>query len=332
MKVLALDIGGANLKAAHSAGGAWSVPFALWKTPQKLAERLRELAAQTPPFAVLLITTTAELCDCFATKREGVIHVLDAAETLAGGREVRVWTTEGRFVDLAAARRHPLLCAAANWQALASFVASLHSQGTSLLIDTGSTTTDIIPMRDGKEIAAGRTDTDRLCTGELVYLGAARTPLMAIAPTVIFHGLPHHVIAEYFATTADAFVLLGKIPEQPDCTDTADSRPLTRSCAAARVLRMIGADLETYTESDALELAGAFAQITIERLAGAIRQVVQDIPPDRINLSGSGAFIARAAAEIALPHVPIIELSDRIGPEASTAACAYALLQLFAKT
>ena len=35
--VLGLDIGGANLKAAHTNGAARSRPFALWKNPGGLA-------------------------------------------------------------------------------------------------------------------------------------------------------------------------------------------------------------------------------------------------------------------------------------------------------
>src|SRR5581483_10934353 len=43
--VLGLDIGGANLKAAHSTGQAASVPFALWRDPERLADQLHLLIA-----------------------------------------------------------------------------------------------------------------------------------------------------------------------------------------------------------------------------------------------------------------------------------------------
>ena len=38
--VLALDVGGANLKAAHASGAIRSKPFALWKEPHGLAAAL----------------------------------------------------------------------------------------------------------------------------------------------------------------------------------------------------------------------------------------------------------------------------------------------------
>lgn len=323
MNALALDIGGANLKSAHSAGRAWSVPFALWKEPKNLAERLRELANAAPPFDVLLVTMTGELCDCFATKREGVEHILGAVMALATGKSVQVWTTTSGFVGYEQARAQPLTCAAANWHALATFVARLHPHGTSLLIDTGSTTTDIIPLRDCHVMATGKTDTDRLRTGELVYIGAKRTPLMALGPTVLFRGQTYRVMAEYFATTADVFVLTGDVPEEPACHDTADSRRLDRRSAAARVLRMIGADLNMLDEAAAVELAHGFAAVVRQRIAEAVQQVAAGA--QRVILSGSGAFLSAQA----LPDAKTINLSAQIGPAASNAACAYALLQLF---
>ena len=77
---LALDIGGANLKAAHASGAIRSVPFEVWRRPQDLARALADLVAGFPQFDRVAVTMTAELCDCFATKAEGVRAVLEAVE------------------------------------------------------------------------------------------------------------------------------------------------------------------------------------------------------------------------------------------------------------
>jgi len=76
---IGLDIGGANLKAATSAGGALSRPFALWKHPDRLADELAVIAAELRPTGPVAVTMTGELCDCFRTKRDGVRHILAAA-------------------------------------------------------------------------------------------------------------------------------------------------------------------------------------------------------------------------------------------------------------
>ena len=177
--VLGLDIGGANLKAAHANGAARSRPFELWKNPGGLADALRGLIAEMPSSDLLAVTMTGELCDCFESKRQGVNAILDALEAAAAGKPVRVWHTDGRFLHITEVRRNPLMAAAANWLALATFAGRYAPKGPALLIDVGSTTTDIVPLQDGRPTPQGRTDPERMRSGELVYTGVRRTPLCA---------------------------------------------------------------------------------------------------------------------------------------------------------
>ena len=72
----------------------------------------------------------------------------------------------------------------------------------------------------------GRTDMERLLSGELVYNGARRTPLCAIAPTAPLRGGECPLAAELFATSRDLYLLTGDTPESADDRDTADGRPI----------------------------------------------------------------------------------------------------------
>ncbi len=331
MKTLALDIGGANLKAAHSNGPIRSRAFALWKAPQDLTEQLQSLAKELPAFDRVALTMTAELCDCFATKRQGVEHILASVSAAFDGKGVGVWSTEGRFLHPEEAQQRHLRVAAANWHALATWQATRYPQGTSLLIDTGSTTTDLALLRDSRPQVAGWTDIQRLASGELVYVGVRRTPLMALGPVLEFNGYSYNIMAEYFATTADVFVVTGDLPEATDATDatdTPDGRPLTREFSAARILRMIGADEEMISPQDAAALANAFAAQAVGRIAQAVTRVVGSEPVDRVIVSGSGAFLASAAARQSLGTIDIHPLATDLGTEGSAAACAVALLHL----
>ncbi len=328
MPILAFDIGGANIKAAHSDGTALVRSFELWRAPQRLGEELEAVERSMPPFERMAVTMTAELCDCFATKRDGVSHVLEAAAGLAGGRPVHVWLTEGRFATPQEAAQRPLACAASNWHALGSFVAGAWAPQVAMLIDVGSTTTDLMRLSGGKLCAAGLTDTQRLATGELLYLGVQRTPLMALGPTIEWSKGRHALMAERFATTQDLYVLTGQSAPRADCRETCDGRPLTRQAAAARVLRMIGADLEMFSEDDAVQLAEALAAEVRSRLAKAIEHIAAGRRIERVVVSGSGSFIAEEAVRLEVPSVKIDRLSDRIGERASTAACAHALVRL----
>ena len=108
---------------------------------------------------------------------------------------------------------------------LATYAGRLAPVGSAILIDIGSTTTDIVGLVDGVPVPTGRTDRTRLECGELVYCGVRRTPLCAL------FGLEK--AAEFFATTEDVYLTLGDLPEEPHRTDTADGRPVTPGACAS---------------------------------------------------------------------------------------------------
>jgi hypothetical protein len=322
MSTVGLDIGGANLKAALSGGAARSVPFALWKSPHELTGRLAHLLAELPHERVA-VTMTGELCDCFATKREGVQAILDSVTAAASGAEVKVWSTAGGFVSVAQARAEPWSVASANWHALATFAGRFVPEGAALLIDIGSTTTDIIPLWNGRPTPRGFTDPQRLESGELVYTGVRRTPLCAI--------LGMDAAAEWFATTLDAYLLLGMIDEKPDNRDTADGRPATKACAHARLARMRCSDSERFTFEMAVELAGRVQSLQVNHLTARLRRVAATSPetPAKVILAGEGEFLAQAVTHTSgLPIPLVLSLHDQIGELGSSAACAYAVAQL----
>jgi probable H4MPT-linked C1 transfer pathway protein len=322
--VLGLDVGGANLKAAHVRGGARLGPFALWKDPSGLAGALRGLLHGWPPFDVVAVTMTGELCDCFENKRQGVRAIVDAVESAAGRVPVRLWCTDGAFVDAAAVRAEPLRAAAANWLALATWAGRHAPSGPALLLDVGSTTTDVVPLVDGRPVPLGRTDPERLRWQELVYVGARRTPVCAVAGGV--------VAAELFATMLDVFLVLYEAAEDAADTDTADGRPATRAAAHARLARMLCADLETSTAEERLALAEWARDSVVNRLEAAVETVAGRLPavPQTFVLAGSGEFLARRVLRQWRGYAPsrLLSVAELLGPEVSQAACAHAVAVL----
>src|SRR5687768_15395702 len=97
--LLALDIGGANLKAANGCGHASMQAFPLWREPQGLAEALVQLIRAAPPADRIVATMTGELADCFRTKAEGVTAIVRAIEQAADGRQVEIYLTDGSLVS-----------------------------------------------------------------------------------------------------------------------------------------------------------------------------------------------------------------------------------------
>lgn len=330
MNWLALDIGGANLKAAHASGGVRSLPFALWKEPENLANALRSLVKTLPRFDRLAVTMTGELCDCFATKSDGVASILSSVRAAFPDYRVDVWGTDERFHSASFAVENVMLVAASNWMALATKAAKLTRHG--MLIDIGSTTSDLIPIRDFRPVPAGRTDTDRLRTGELVYAGGRRTPICALATSLRFRGASINLAAELFATTWDVYLTLGDLNESPHDVSTADGRPATREFARDRLARMIGADRDGFSQDDAIHFAAEADSVLVNRLVENARTVAGRSlgeAPGSVVVSGSGEFLARRVAEqVVAAEGEIISLSHRWGKAESDAACAYALMLL----
>lgn len=332
MSVLALDIGGANLKASDGAAHSLSRPFPLWRDPDGLARELTSIVADFNAVDRIAVTMTGELADCFETKADGVDRILTAVEAAAAGIPVAVWQTGGEFVGPQDARELTPLVAAANWHALATWTARMSPAGAALLIDMGSTTTDLIPLVDGLPDPVGRTDLERLLSGELLYLGVRRTPLCAVAAEVPFRAGVCPLAAELFASTLDVWLLTGDIPEAPADCSTANGRPATRPAAHDRLARMLCCDRKEVSLPEAEELAEWLAGRIQSRLADGIERIARALPQlcSAVVTTGEGeSLVRRALANTSsLRDVPRLSLQEFLGPEHSTAACAYALARL----
>lgn len=328
MLTIGLDIGGANLKAASSAGQSLSQNFDLWRAPERLGTMLESLLCRFPAPGALAVTMTGELADCFQTKSEGVHSILAAVERVAGPATVLVWQTGGCFVSPEQARREPVLVAAANWHALATWAGRLAGDGAALLMDVGSTTTDLIPIWNGVPVPHGRTDTERLLHGELVYTGVRRTPLCAVAPTTVYREQACPLAAELFATTLDVYLTLGATDEDVSDCNTANGRPATRAAARDRLARMICCDRTEFTDDDALLMARHFAAAQQRVLAGALGAVLAGLPEAcrTVFISGSGGFLAEQVlrADNRTCNSRFERLAARFSPGLAEAACAYA--------
>src|SRR6202140_2354322 len=151
--ILGWDVGGTNLKAARITQSHQLEPevlqqaFPLWRESRRLPAVLVEAADRLGGARTMAITMTAELADCFATKREGVAFVLDAFRTAFPDLEPLVYGVDGRFRSVEAGGQQPHEVAAANWMASATLVARIFPDA--LFLDVGSTTTDVIPVVGG---------------------------------------------------------------------------------------------------------------------------------------------------------------------------------------
>ncbi|MBN8915746.1 MAG: S-layer protein [Rhizobiales bacterium] len=267
------DVGGAHLKRAVLGpdGALVSIhlaPCALWQG----LDRLREAMATMPPVSGRsVVTMTGELVDLWPDRATGVIDIATELGVILGP-DTRIYAGRAGFVSLSEAHLNTADIASANWHATAAALAAISGDG--ILADIGSTTTDLITFAGSQLCFRGYSDAARLETGELVYSGAARTPVMALTQALPFRGRLVPLMAEYFATTADVHRLTGELPEGADLHPAADGGDKTCDASARRLLRMVGRDLGPSTMEEAKALAAAAAEVQMHRLHMALAQVL----------------------------------------------------------
>jgi probable H4MPT-linked C1 transfer pathway protein len=326
--ILGWDIGGVNTKVARLRPGAEgfvlrtvSLPYEVQREPGALAPMLLAAAreAGSEPGDIHAVTMTAELSQAFRTKREGVGFVLDALQAAFPGSLGYVYTVDGRFVGPEAARAWPLSVGASNWAATANWVA--RTIPTCVLIDIGTTSTDLIPVIDGRVAAVGRTDPERLLSGELVYSGALRTPAEAIARQVPLWGGQAGVSADGFALIGDAHLWRGNLSSDDYTCRAPDGRPATRVFAGERLARMVCADRDMLDDSAIDGIATALADAQLRTLVQALERLRARWPAIAVAVvTGLGDFIAADAARAA--GLATVSLAEQLGPASRTAPAA----------
>jgi len=296
------DVGGAHLKAARLAPDGRVVrvaqaPCALWRGVERLDDACHLVSAELGAApARHIVTMTGELADCFTDRTHGVAAIVRRMGELLG-QMFAVYAGEAgivaadRFADCAGR------IASANWHATASLAAAHFGDG--LLLDIGSTTTDIAPFSGGRVCARAHTDAARMQAGELLYTGVVRTPVMALADCFDINGAPHPVVAERFAATADVYRLSGWLPERADQHPACDKRDKTPAGSARRLARMFGCDYDGDT-ARWRRAALAVAAVQQRKIAEAVRLLAAREALDArapVVGAGVGAFLARRVAD-----------------------------------
>ncbi len=337
--IIGWDVGGAHLKAAlvrdGSVVGVIQVPCELWRGIDRLETALDAATATLGSAARHAVTTTGELVDCFPNRIEGVDRIVTAMARRLGGQRLAFYAGPRGFVTAEREITFAEDIASANWHAAAALVASRIADA--LLVDFGSTTTDIVPILAGSVVARGFNDHDRLVAGELVYMGLTRTPVAAVSDRVPFRGRWSTMMNEYFATMADVWRALDILPPDLDQHATADNRPKDRAASMARLARMVGLDAGGGDERDWLVLAAWLAEQQMRRIEDGIHLVQSafNLPPAApVVAAGAGRFIVERIAarqnRRCIDFATLIGGTGEQGHWASTCAPAVAVALLLA--
>jgi len=318
--VIGWDIGGANVKAVSLSadGGVLQVlqlPCPLWRSLEQLQKVITETLAtfKVMPNDVLhVITMTGELVDLFPNRHNGVLEIANTVNRLLSSNvtNIQFYAAHKGFVDFKQVSALTMHIASANWHASASALAQ--NAPDALLIDIGSTTTDIIPIQSGKVHTTSVSDAERMQTDHLVYTGVMRTPVMALGNKLLFNCVETNVAAEYFATMADVYRLTGELSQDADMADTADGQGKSVLESARRLARMVGHDVEDKSLQEWVDLAIICRNTQITQIKLATLKQLKHLKPNVPMIgAGAGAFLVKSLAEeLGHTYLPISQVLE----------------------
>jgi (4-(4-[2-(gamma-L-glutamylamino)ethyl]phenoxymethyl)furan-2-yl)methanamine synthase len=312
------DIGGAHLKVVglgRDGSFLWAVQAAtpLWQGLDPLQAAIRRCARWAEPDAMHGLTLTGEAADCFVDRPAGVLALLGLwqGEFPAARAWLQTGTEdpqplEGLAPDVVAAS------GALNFLATGHLCARMGLSG--VLADMGSSTTDLLVVWPDGVRPTALDDAGRLASGELVYQGMTRTPLLALGPRAPFEGRWSTLMNEHFATMADVHRLTGWLDETTDLHPAADGAEKTPRGSARRLGRMIGVDLDRTSIEAVQQLARWFALRQQREVSDALSLLASRHPAvltQGIIATGIGARVLAAVARTL--GVPCRRLAESLG-------------------
>lgn len=273
------DVGGAHLKVALCENGrtiaVQQIACPLWQGIDRLDAALSVAQPLMTRASRHALTMTGELCELFTDRKAGVTAIVERLAPMLGP-ELHVWMGPRGFGSPQEAIIDPIAAASTNFLASAELIG--RRLGEALMVDMGSTTTDIIPVVGGHAAPRGLTDGDRLTTGELVYSGLTRTDITAVAHKAPLHGHTYRLAAGNFATMADVRRVLGELQEEVDQHDTADGRGKSLEESLERFARCFGRDRLDASMHDWRAAAHAIADRQMTDIADAVGEVLAATP------------------------------------------------------
>lgn len=331
-RIVGWDIGGAHIKLAYCNANQLlvdQISCPLWKGIDELTTMLPTLSAHLPAHIdTHHITMTGELVDCFDDRQQGVRAIITALQNHLTGT-IKVFSLHG-LISPQQAYDQPHDVASMNWLASVKALAKKYKNAT--FIDMGSTTTDILQIRNHKLCSDAISDFDRLRTGELVYTGVVRSCVNTVADSVLFQSQQIPLIAENFAVTADIYRILKRLPPHADLGDTMDGKEKNQYASLVRLARMCGLD---YSEDDYTDWY-AVAESLMHKQKQKIKQQLQTHTQDGQKLvlvaAGVGRFVIEdIAKEMDIQSHSFCQalMTTDLQPTANADDCAPAVALLF---
>lgn len=353
MRTLGIDLGNAKVKYVllEANGGepkprwaTYALPYSEALMPDRSLDFEAGLMATTSAFLaetglslndierVVLVTSHFYSYPSF---RQALHHTARMAEALFAARAFLVGADGELYASeqaLSMGGREVLRFAATKFWGSAYLACKVLRNGLS--VDVGTTSTDVIAIRDGAIEPAAQADPDgynlsRLETQRLMWYGMTATPLDYVARHASTGGRSYPLYPRMGATECLTRIL-ELVPSELATRHAYFGRYPSREAALGELAQAFGLDRELLGEAELVDLAGNLHRQLIARVAEGIARVAaqsglgnpRELDAVVMGL-GKDALARPALLACGVPHDRIRDLEDVLGPELSAVSTAY---------
>lgn len=285
-------------------------------------------------FDVVGVTTTGEYGIIFPRLKDGIIFFKEKISNFF--KQPTYWMNlSGDMIKLGELN-DPYDVVASNWVATSLFVGEYICRDC-ILVDSGSTTTDIIPISKGRPVNKSRFDYERLASGNLVYTGGINTHVGCITNKLILNEVETNLSSEYFATAGDIHYILGHINSLTyrNYLGRFPGYSNPDECYT-RLAHMICADDKLISRETILDMAKQVYEKQLNQISESIKRVYlesrayYDKKPAIVTTGMCSDFLVKPAAKKA-GFVEIISVGEKMGTDISITTPSFAVAVLAGK-
>ena len=243
IKYLGIDIGGAHLKCIglnkkKEIKLVDYISYKIWSSSNQLKRTLQNISNKIRSNETLCgITMSAELCDIFPNRENGVKELTKLCKKLKFNKSYYTCNKPTFSLDPKASEIMSM-----NWHSIGRLCEKKIKD--CIIIDFGSTTTDFICIKNFKFINKYFTDFSRLNNHELLYTGVIRTPIFSLLKKIVINKKNYNLIPEYFSDMSDIYRIKKILNKNIDLDDTSDGRGKSQIESKIRVSRNLGFDYD----------------------------------------------------------------------------------------
>ena len=286
---LGIDIGGAHLKVVgvNQNNQVVLVKYSsckIWESVENLNNEFEKINIITKSKkTIVAITMTAELCDNFKSREDGVKKLIKKCNQLNHDKfyyimNQKIFSKKPKFTEIMSM----------NWHAIGKFLEKKITN--TIAIDIGSTTTDFLIIKNNKLLNLFYDDYSRLNNDELIYTGLIRTPLFGVADTISINNKKLKIVPEFFSNMSDIYRVLRELDKTYDIDDTADGQNKSLKNSLKRISRSFGFDYDKKKIDELIRICIQIKEIQLSKIYSTLiknmrKHALIDVP---VVISGIG--------------------------------------------